>query len=77
VTREVLAGMGEWSARLSAGLLHLDLRDDQLCEEITRETIDREFPEGSFPHTLLGRLADAGDQESLSLAHEILKEVQG
>jgi DNA repair protein SbcD/Mre11 len=77
VTREVLAGMGEWTARLSAGLLHLDLRDDQLCEEITRETIDREFPEGSFPHALLGRLADAGDQESLSLAHEILKEVQG
>jgi exonuclease SbcD len=76
VTREVLAGMGERTALLAARMLHLDVRDE-LREEVTRETIDREFAEGSFPHALLAGLADAGDQESLMLAHEILREVKG
>jgi exonuclease SbcD len=77
VTKEALGAMGEWSARISARLLHLELRDDELREEVTRDSIDRDFSPGSFPHTLLTRLADANDQESLALAHEILEEVGG
>ncbi len=49
---------------------------DELREEITRETIDREYPAGSFPHELLDRLDHDGDGEALEMAHELLQEMR-
>ena len=74
--RETLDEIDSLQARLSAGLLHLDLRADQLREEITREAIDREYPAGSFPHTLLSDLAREDDQEALQIAHDFLQELK-
>jgi hypothetical protein len=74
--REALDEIASLQARLSTALLHLDLRADQLREEITAEAIDREYPTGSFPHTLLSELARAEDQEALQIAHDFLLELK-
>jgi hypothetical protein len=74
--RELLAEVEQARRRMAGRLLHLDLRTDGLREEITAEAIDREFAEGSFPHTLLRRLADAGDLESLEMAHGLIEEAR-
>jgi hypothetical protein len=76
VPRELRAEVGPLQARLAGKLLHLDLRSEELREEITRQMIDAEYPAGSFPHSLLTRLADAGDQEALEIAHDLLEEAR-
>ncbi|MGO9410561.1 MAG: metallophosphoesterase family protein [Spirochaetia bacterium] len=76
VPREVLSEVGEVGRRLADKLLYCDLRTSGLFEEITREAIDREYPQGSFPHQLLTRLADAGDTNALSLAQRLLEEAR-
>ena len=76
VPRELLASLGELRARMAPRFLHLDLRSEELREEITREAIDRAYPAGSFPHSLLVRLADRGDQEALEAARELLEEIR-
>ena len=77
VAREVLASLGDLRARMAKSFLHLDLRSDELREELTREAIDRAYPAGSFPHSLLVRLAERGDQEALEAASELLAEMHG
>jgi DNA repair protein SbcD/Mre11 len=74
--REILDEVDALQTRLSAALLHLDLRRDQLREEITAEAIDREYPAGSFPHTLLSRLAAEDDQDALQIAYDFMRELQ-
>jgi exonuclease SbcD len=74
--RETLDQVDALQARLSSALLHVDLRADQLREEITPEAIDREYPAGSFPHTLLSQLAAGDDQEALQIAHDLLQELK-
>ena len=74
--QEVIALIGGMRQRMAESLLHLDLRSDALREEITRASIDRDFPEGSFPHSLLARLAEEGDPDALAIAHELITEAQ-
>jgi DNA repair protein SbcD/Mre11 len=75
VPREILSAIGELRARMAGSFLHLDLRTDELREEITAETIDREFPEASFPHILLTRLLD--DPDALQIAYDLIREKTG
>jgi DNA repair exonuclease SbcCD nuclease subunit len=75
VTREILSRIGPLGARMAERLMHLELRTEDLREEITREAIDREYPVGSFPHSLLTQLVEAGEQEALRIAHELLQEL--
>ena len=74
--REVIALIGGLRQRMADNLLHLDLRTDGLREKITRESIDQEFAEGSFPHSLLSNLVEAGDLDALEIAHELITEAQ-
>ncbi len=76
VSREVISDVGLFGQRLADNLLYSDLRTGGLAEEITIESIDREYPQGSFPHQLLTRLAEAGDAEALSLTQELLDETR-
>jgi DNA repair protein SbcD/Mre11 len=76
VSRETLDEIDLLRARLEAAVLHLDFRTDQLREEITAQAIDREYPAGSFPHTLLRELAREDDQEALQIAHDFLQELK-
>ncbi len=73
--QEAIASVGALRARMSVVLRYLDLRADELRGEITPETIDRAYPAGSFPHTLLTRLVEDADAEALGIAHEILQEL--
>jgi DNA repair exonuclease SbcCD nuclease subunit len=50
---------------------------DGVREEVTGETIEREFSAGSFPYRLLQGLVKSGDAESLELAYELLQEARG
>ena len=59
---------------LEKELFHLILNDDEVTEEITLETINLEFTEGSFPHRLL--TAVAHDSEALQLAYDLAREVR-
>lgn len=74
--REVLAEIGALRLRMSPSLLYLDVRAEDLKEEITPEAIDREYPAGSFPHALLTSLFQDDDQEALRIAHELLGELR-
>ncbi len=76
VSRDLLSDIGRIRQRLSESLLYCDLGTEGLLEEITLEAIDRDYPQGSFPHQLLSRLARAGDTEGLSLAQELLEETR-
>jgi DNA repair protein SbcD/Mre11 len=74
--REVIALIGGLRQRMADSLLHLDMRADGLREEITRQSIDREFPEGSFPHSLLSKLVEDGEPVALEIAHELITEAE-
>jgi DNA repair exonuclease SbcCD nuclease subunit len=74
--REVLSAVETVRTRMAGSLLHLDLRAEELREEITPEAIDREYPAGSFPHSLLTTLFHDDDQEALRIAHELLGEMR-
>ena len=76
VSREVLQEVGAVTQRLAESVLYAEVRTGGLAEEITAETIDREYPQGSFPHQLLTRLSQSGDGEALTLAQELLEEAR-
>jgi DNA repair protein SbcD/Mre11 len=74
VPAEVRASIGALQERMKGRFLSVDLRADDLQEEITAELIDREYPSGSFPHALLSLLAGAGDHDALEAARDLLQE---
>ncbi len=58
-------------------LLHLQTDDSRVIREITREDIDSEFTQGSFPFRLLTELSgDPGDFESLQEAWRLIAETK-
>lgn len=57
-------------------LLYLETDDSELTVEITPEVIAARYPEGSFPHRFLTRLAERGDLEALQLAYRLTDEVK-
>ncbi len=77
LSREARESIGALRGRMAAKLVHLDLRTDELREEITRESIDRDYPAGSFPHSLLARLAEEGDADALEAGSDLLQEMRG
>jgi DNA repair protein SbcD/Mre11 len=74
--REVLSAVEAVRARMASSLLHLDLRAEELREEITPDAIDHEYPAGSFPHSLLTSLFHDDDLEALRISHELLGEMR-
>jgi DNA repair exonuclease SbcCD nuclease subunit len=74
--REVRESVGALAARLSERFLHAEVRDEELELEITEAEIDRDYPQGSFPHSLLTRLAGSRDHDALQAAHELLREAR-
>ncbi len=57
-------------------LLYLEIDDSALAIEITSEVISSNFPEGSFPHRLLTRLAEKDDREALQVAYRLVEGVK-
>ena len=70
--KQVSAGIRELEKRF----FYLETDRSSLKQKITRETVDREFPAGSFPHLLLSRLIDENEEKALQSAYDLLQEVK-
>ncbi len=68
---------GEWIAELEKSVLYLETDLAGLQREISAADIGREYTIGSFPHRLLGGLAESmEDADALQLAWELVKEAR-
>jgi len=68
---------GEWIGELEKSVLYLETDLSGLQREISAADIGREYTIGSFPHRLLGGLAESPeDAEALQLAWELVKEAR-
>lgn len=61
---------------LREGVFYLEIDDGELAVEITPALIAAHYPEGSFPHRFLARLAERGDREALQAAYRLVEEVK-
>lgn len=68
------AALKEIRDAIKENVFHLEWDQSMVLERITRETIDREFSAGSFPHKLLLKLAEDEENEALQTAYELLQE---
>lgn len=59
---------------LKENFTYLELNPEGIKRKITKELIDKEYVDNSFPNKLLMELIS--DQDSLELAYDILKEIQ-
>ena len=74
---ERFEGRGEWLAALEKSVLYLESDLSDLHREIRATDIGREFTIGSFPHRLLGGLAESGaEADALQLAWDLVKEAR-
>jgi hypothetical protein len=74
---ELFEGRGEWLAALEKSVLYLESDLSDLHREIRAADIGREFTIGSFPHRLLGGLAESGaEADALQLAWDLVKEAR-
>jgi exonuclease SbcD len=74
---ELFEGRGEWLAALEKSVLYLESDLSDLHREIRATDIGREFTIGSFPHRLLGGLAQSGaEADALQLAWDLVKEAR-
>jgi len=74
---DLFESRGEWLAALEKSVLYLEADISDLHREIRATDIGREFSIGSFPHRLLGGLAESGDDaDALQLAWDLVKEAR-
>ncbi len=69
----------EWQDKRSQirdAVLELRLDDSEVRRKVTREQIQKEFSEGSFPEQLLSNFSEEDEEEELQMAYELIKEVQ-
>ncbi len=68
--------MEEQGKSLAGRYFHLSWDTAAVREEVTADTVEREFSEGSFPYRLLHTLLQSGDAEALELAYDLLQEAR-
>ncbi len=73
---EDLAAVKRGTETLRKRFFYAEIDDTALRQKITAETIDREFPAGSFPHRLLTELTRRKQEKALQTAYDILREVR-
>ncbi len=71
ISKEAYESLNEFYQDLQASVFHLIIEDSKLKARIDKETIEREFTSGSFPHEFLKQLAD--DEEALQIAYELIR----
>lgn len=62
--------------KIREAYLYLKLDDDELKKKITKEQIEDEFPEESFPEKLLSNIMQNDDEDALQIAYELIEEVR-
>ena len=77
VSGEIYNTRGVLLEELSECVTHLETDTGELIREITTEDIDREFTQGSFPHSLLMELTRKQQNLlSLQMAYDLIQEVK-
>lgn len=76
VDQETLDRWQEVQQELRELVLECQPDDQKLQRELDAETIDQEFPEGSFPYRLLHSLQEEGDEQGLQTAYELLQKAR-
>ena len=71
-THDTYKNLRNFYQELEKELAHLIVDDSKLRVRINKETIDKEFIQGSFPYEFLNRLIH--DDESLQIAYDLIKE---
>lgn len=66
---------GEILPQLREAFLYLILNDTNLKRKITKEQIQEEFPEESFPDRILSKFIENNREEALQTAYELISEV--
>ena len=57
-------------------LFYLELDDTNLAIELSPGVISSKYPEGSFPHQLLSKLAAKDEKDALQMAYRLIEEVK-
>jgi DNA repair protein SbcD/Mre11 len=57
-------------------LFYLEYDDNELSIEIDASIIDGKYPQGSFPHHLLGRLIKLNETDAVQIAYRLIEEVK-
>ena len=73
VSNNLYKELNHFYKELEEKLLHLIVDDIKLRTKIDKETIEREFTEGSFPYIFLNDLIH--DDEALQIAYDLIRRV--
>jgi DNA repair exonuclease SbcCD nuclease subunit len=76
VTRPMRQELQDTIMDLESSLFHMRCDTTGLAEEITWDTVRKEFSEGSFPHLLLHRLIEEGNTLALQIAYDMIQEAR-
>lgn len=77
LSRDEYQGVQEIRSFLQGQLFYLAQFDTtELKEEITKDIINQEFTEGSFPYRLLTTLSEMGDADAIQIAYDLIMEVR-
>lgn len=71
ISKDAYSNLSSYYGDLEEKVFHLIIDDSDLKISINRETIKREFTEGSFPYEFLNGLGH--DEEALQIAYELLR----
>ena len=74
IDKELYEEVRNLDETLKENFTYLELNTEDIKRKITKELIDKEYVDNSFPNKLLMELIS--DQDSLELAYDILKEIQ-
>lgn len=76
VKEEVVEAWQEGRTEIRDSVLELRLDDSNVRLKVSKEQIQQEFSEGSFPEQLLSSFSSEEEEEELQVAYELIKEVQ-
>ena len=74
ISSEVYSNKQAIYNELRSSLAHLIVNDSNLSIKVSKDIIEKEFTNGSFPYHFLNALAN--DDEALQIAYELVKEVK-
>lgn len=71
VSKELYENLSNFYRDLESKVLHLIVDDSKLRIKINKETIEKEFTNGSFPYEFLNKLIH--DEDALQIAYDLLR----
>lgn len=76
LSKESMLALQEITRNLEHSLFWIRIDDSQVIEEITSDTVEAEFTQGSFPYLLLKKLIEEQDYDALQAAYDLIQEAK-